>query len=107
MYTCIIITDTAAPGPIIVSEKEQVRNETIIVFLMWTVEENYDEINLIASPQVIMNVSNRTSAQLTLSYNTLYNVSVTATICGQSLSSSTAELFYCESLYHSKHLSLF
>ena len=82
-----ITADIAAPGPIMISEQEQFTNETVTVFLKWTVEENYDTINLAVSPQVIMNVSNGTSAQLILSFNTLYNMSVTANICGRSLSS--------------------
>ena len=83
------------------SEPEQFRNEIVMVFLTWTVGENYETINLNVSPQVPL-VSNRTSALLILSYNTFYNVSVTANICGRSLSSPTTSIHYGESLYRSK-----
>ena len=97
----LISTGIAAPGPIMKSKPEQFRNETITVFVKWTAEENYDTIIPSVSSQVTINESNGTSAQLILSYNILYNVSVTATLCEQSLSSSAIELLYGESLYHS------
>ena len=89
-----------------ISKPENFRNETIAVFVKWAVEVNYDTINPSVSPQVTINESNGTSALLILSYNTLYDVSVAATLCGQSLSSPVTELFYGESLHHSKYLSL-
>ena len=104
---CFITADIAAPGSIVISKPEQFRNETITVYIKWTAEEDYDTINLNVSPQVPVNARNGTSAQLILSYNTLYNVNVTATLCGQSLSSSATELFYGESQHRSKHLSLY
>ena len=103
----MITADIAAPGSIAIRKPEQFRNDTITIYIEWTVEENYDTINPNVSPQVTIDASNGTSAQLILSYNTLYNVSVTATLCGRSLSSSATELFYGESLHRSKHHSLF
>ena len=97
---CIIITaDVGSPGPIMISRPEQFRNETVAVFAKWRVEENYEMIIPSVSPQVTVDANNGTSAQLILNYNTLYNVSVTATLCGRSLSSSTTNLFYGRSLY--------
>ena len=95
-----ITADIAAPGPIMISEQEHFTNETVTIFLKWTVEENYDTINLAVSPQVIMNVSNGTSAQLILSFNTLYSMSVTANICGRNFSSSKVNIHYGKALHH-------
>ena len=102
MIILYITTNVAAPGLIMLSEPEQFKNETVMAFnsnmdswrKLWT-------INLNVSPQVPI-MSNRRSALLILSYNTFYNVSVPANICGLSLSSPTTSLHYGESLYCSK-----
>ena len=92
-----------------ISQPEQFRNETVAVFVKWRVEENYEMIIPSVSPQVTVDANNGTSAQLILNYNTLYSVSVTATLCGQSLSSPATDLFYGKSLYMycSMFISLF
>ena len=74
----------------------QFENETVVVTLQWTVENGvFSGLSVI--PQVeIMNLG-PSSRQVMLFYNTSYNVSAVASLCGQYSSNST-QLHYGELL---------
>ena len=55
---------------------------SITVFLEWTTI-NGASYNISADPEPTVNYTGKTSAQLSLSYNIKYNVSVTASLCGR------------------------
>ena len=61
--------------------KKQFGVDNVTVILEW-IHENATSYTLSTIPQVAIR-NQTTSVQMTLSYNTLYNVSVVATLCGQ------------------------
>ena len=67
------------------------------VFLEW-IPKSHTYYNVSAEPQLEVNVTSLLSnAQLTVQYNTHYNVSIMATLCGQYTSATTIEIHYGES----------
>ena len=81
------------------SGSEQFANETVTIFFTWTIEEIDGVLYSISViPQATVMYDGPTNAQLTLSYNTSYNVSLIATRCGQNSSSPSTKLRYGESL---------
>ena len=58
--------------------------DNILLMLDWTPEEGVS-YNIVTIPPVAVVYNASTSAQLTLHYNTQYNVSILATLCGQSI----------------------
>ena len=86
-------TGVTPPTPVNITE--QFENDTIIIMLEWTVE--YGTFNsLSVTPQVETVSLGPCRRQLLLSYNTFYNVSILANLCGQ-YSSHSIELHYSES----------
>ena len=82
---------------------EEFKNDSIVLSLEWTVENGtgaFSGLNIV--PQAgIMNLgpssSTRLYRQLVISYNTSYNISVVASLCGW-YSSHSIELHYGELL---------
>ena len=67
-----------------VSLEEQYGPGNITAFLQWTEELNNSLVTYHVSVEPMASVNNSTGrANLTLSYNTRYNVSVVADICGR------------------------
>ena len=64
---------------------EQFEEEYVSILLEWS-RINGAIFNISAIPQVVASIARglSTSYQLNVSYNTQYNVSVVATVCGQS-----------------------
>ena len=82
--TCMtIIIMYAAPSNVVVNISEFFGINTVTTTLEWTQE--YDVIyNVSVFPPVTNEMSEGSSFELTLLYNTYYNVSVVATRCGKS-----------------------
>ena len=79
---------TAIPKPIIsTNEVEQFTNATINIYLEWTVQEEIRGLtyNVSVFPQTNLHYNGINTARLTVSYNTLYNISVAA-LCGENSS---------------------
>ena len=76
---------------------EQFKNESVVVTLEWTVV-NGAFMGLSVVPMAATVNLGPSSRQLMLSYNTSYNVTVVARLCGQ-YSSHSIELHYGELLY--------
>ena len=77
------------------------RADNITVLIDWIQRQHHKSIttyNFDAIPQVIVLYVNNTSAQLQVSYNTQYRVSITATLCGQSNATTTVTLHFSECL---------
>ena len=65
-------------------ESEQFGTESVTANLEWEQEVDdivFYDVNVI--PHVAIRFTGSTNVQLTLSYNTQYNVSVVATLCGK------------------------
>ena len=75
------------PSPPIVQTKEKFRMDEVVIGLQWT-QETYENLyvsyNISTEPEIDATVTliSNTHANLTLSYNTQYNVSVVADLCG-------------------------
>jgi hypothetical protein len=77
------------------------RADSLIVLIDWTIiqTEHYGEdisFNIDANPEVILVSMDRMSAELQISYNTQYNVSIIATLCGISNIAATVKLKFGE-----------
>ena len=73
--------------------------DNITISLSWTQQDSDISYNVTVVPQVTMRLipgSERASVQLILFYNTLYNVSIVATLCGRNIFSTAIELSYGE-----------
>ena len=73
--------------------------DDITVTLSWAEQESDMSYNVTVVPQVTMRLipgSKRASVQLTIFYNTLYNVSIVATLCGHNIFSTAIGLSYGE-----------
>lgn len=57
-------------------------SNTVTVFLSW-IPENMVDYDVTIVPDTYLTFNDSTSIQMMLSYNTKYNVTVTATSCGQ------------------------
>ena len=66
--------------------------KNVTVILHWT-QVLIASYKIIVSPQTALMFSGNASVQLVVSYNTLYNVSVVASLCGQTMSNNF-ELYY-------------
>jgi hypothetical protein len=74
---------------------------SIVMFITWTQSRNFNNniaYFITAIPQVIVMFINTTSAQLRVSYNTQYAISITATLCGLSNATTIVTLHYGETL---------
>ena len=60
---------------------EQFGVNSIAVTLMWF-HKNGVSYSVSVDPEVAINYTRRSRAQLTVSYNTKYNISVVASLCG-------------------------
>ena len=84
---------------------EQFGHDAVSVTLQW-IPASFNSLysyNVIVDPQVQLQFNGSTRVQLTLSYNTLYNVSVVAThLCGQNTNNmiTFVELYYICKLPH-------
>ena len=71
------------------------------VSLNWTQEDiNGIHYYVTIDPPADMQFIGNTSIQLTVDYNKLYNISITATICNQKYSSGVTTLFYGEMFFN-------
>ena len=76
---------------------EQFENKTVVVVLEWTVENGaFSRLNVVPQAETIQSLG-PSSRQLMLSYNTSYNISAVASLCGQ-YSSHSFQLHYGELL---------
>ena len=81
----------------VVIGSEQFGNETVVVVLEWTVENGaFNRLNVVPQAKTVESLG-PSSRQLMLSYNTSYNISAVASLCGQ-YSSHSIELHYGELL---------
>ena len=62
----------------------QFGTESVTVILDWTSEHPGASYNVSVVPQVPIMYTGNTRAQLNVLYNTLYDVSIVATLCAQS-----------------------
>ena len=80
------------------------------VSLSWTQQESsLVSYNVSIVPQaavIFVQGPESITIQLTVSYNTWYNVSIVGTLCGRKISSTTVELDYGKSTFLVIHLSL-
>ena len=73
--------------------RAQFGSDAVTLVLEWTQENSYS-YNISAVPQVAMIYIGNTSIQLTVPYNMLFNVSITALLCGQNHVTTTVTLVY-------------
>jgi hypothetical protein len=85
------MTFTVAPNT---SISEQFQSKDISVTLEWT-HTNGVSYSISVEPEVAVNYTGRSSAQITVSYDTKYNVSVVASLCGETTT-------YFAIIYHGK-----
>lgn len=72
-------------NPPLITQAEQITPNHVIIFLEWMEETGLlYNINATVIPEVNIRSIRRNLTQLTLSYNTLYTVNVSATLCGHS-----------------------
>ena len=92
--------------PEVVIFAEVFRMDKVTISLQW-MQEVYQEwfvsYNIIILPQLdpmadVVTMINSMRANLTLLYNTPYNVSVVADLCGQRNSTTLSEIYYGEYL---------
>ena len=91
-------TGITAPVPVVevTLTSVQFENETVVVALEWTVENGaFSSLNIIPQAEAVN--FGPSSGQLMLSYNTSYNISAVASLCGQ-YSSHSLQIHYCELL---------
>ena len=69
--------------------------DSVMVTVAWQ-QERGASYNVSVFPQVVVNMSGPTTLQLTLAYNTLYNVTIATIVCGQTLSTTVTQLHYGE-----------
>ena len=84
MHTCIAAANSPEIAIILLSE--QFEKEHVSVLLEWSKMNGGVIFNVFTTPQVIGSFAHgpSTSYRLNVSYNTQYNVSIVATLCGQS-----------------------
>ena len=92
--TCMIRTCAVTLTPPIVARSEQFGMDGVTVILEWSQENNGTSHNVSVVPLVAIWSTGSTRVQLTVLYNTLYNVSVVATLCGRHNATTTVELSY-------------
>ena len=68
---------------------------SVMVTVTWQ-QERGASYNVSVLPQVVVNMSGPTTLQLTLAYNTLYNVTIATIVCGQTLPTTVTQLHYGE-----------
>ena len=78
------------------------RADSVIALIDWRIiqTQHYEEdtaFSIDSIPEVIVVSMNSTSVQLQISYNTQYNVSITATLCGLGNTTATVTLHFGES----------
>ena len=94
-------TEYHHPRTPVVEYEEYFGVNTVTVSLWWTNESAHSLVmyHVIATPSSdVTIVTSNTTANVTLSYNTLYVVSVVADFCGQSNATANIELHYGEQL---------
>ena len=74
----------------------QLLSEHVSIILEWSRQNFFYSYNIVVEPQAELTFNGSTTVQLTLSYNTQYNVGVVAThLCGHVSSVVTSiELYY-------------
>ena len=92
-------TGTTPPTPVIeVNVSEQFENNSINVTVQWAVENGaFDSLSVVPQTETI-NIG-ASIRQMIISYNMIYNVTATASLCGQ-YSSHSIELYYGELLQY-------
>ena len=84
---------TVHPFPPVVNRTNTFEDDSISVVLKWAAEDAVT-YNVTISPQVFAKKIYATSVELRVSYNTTYIVSILATLCGQSSTSTTIEIYF-------------
>ena len=77
------------------------RPNSVIVLIEWTIiqTQHHEEdtpFSINSIPEVIVMSNSSMSARLLISYNTKYNVSITATLCGINNTTATVALNFGE-----------
>ena len=109
MTNPLIILIYADPEVNISSISELFESNHVTVTLKWTSESSVQSVayNVSVVPQGAVKFNGSTTAQLTLTYNTLYNVSILAAVqCGLNATTSIV-LKYGEFNIHSMHIILY
>ena len=75
------------------NEISQFDTDSVIVILQWTYQ-NGVSYNVNTIPQINATLIEETSVQMLICYNTAYNVSITATLCGQNSVTTIVPLNY-------------
>ena len=113
----VFLIDTPTAELSIQSHQEQFTSNSIAIILEWTLSNspsyNYyqqllqnSSVNVVTELEVVIMFFGNMSAQLTLQYNTLYNVSVTQPgICGRPNRTAFIELNYSKHIKFSKLIS--
>ena len=83
--------DTVTPH---INISQWFETNSIIVVLKWTTK-NGASYSVRVDPELGINYTERHSAQLLLSYNTKYNISITASLCGRN-STTFSALYHCK-----------
>lgn len=75
---------------------EQFGTTNVTVVLEWTDSGNAVSYNISLTPEISSEALSRRSTQLelVLLYNTLYNLMITATLCGENNATTATELHY-------------
>ena len=76
--------------------------DSALVTVQWSYQDgiSYDVDTI---PQINTTFIERTRIQMLICYNTVYNVSITATLCGQNGVTTTVMLNYGKLIQHSLH----
>ena len=76
-------------------DSETFGEDNVTVFLEWA-QVNGVMYRVDVIPQVPVRLLRRTSVLLTVLYNTLYNVTVIGSLCGQNSTQSVVEIYFGE-----------
>ena len=84
-----IVADTVTADPSLIASEQNYSIDNITVLVQWTNEEGVF-YNITAIPSLLLPVTklSNNTALFTVSYNTMYNVSIDASRCGQTMSST-------------------
>ena len=64
--------------------------DNLTIRLVWSQENHGVSYNVSVVPSVPIYFTQHTTVELSLAYNTLYNVGITATVCGRNSTRSTS-----------------
>ena len=110
MYNFIVHTVYSNPPEVIKGNTELLESDSVTLTLEWTQEAvtllSYTVRVTPFREAAIVRSDGNSSVQLTLPYNTQFNVSVVTTLCGHTLSETTVELEYSKIWHHKFNIQL-